>query len=47
MKIEYRASFVKDIKNLKSKDVSQLITSVIENCEKATTIADIKHCEAL
>jgi mRNA interferase RelE/StbE len=47
MKIDYRSSFVKDIKKLKSKDISQLITSVIENCEKANTISDIKHCEPL
>ncbi|MCW0484986.1 type II toxin-antitoxin system RelE family toxin [Gaoshiqia sediminis] len=47
MKIEYRSSFVKDIKKLKSTALSKLIKSVIENCENAHTISDIKHCEPL
>lgn len=47
MKIEYRSSFVKDIKKLKSKATSDLIQSVIENCENSSIIADIKHCEPL
>lgn len=47
MKVEYRSSFVKDIKKLKSKSTSDLIFSVIENCEKATIIAEINHCEPL
>ena len=47
MKVEYRSSFVKDIKKLKSTALSKLIKSVIENCENARTISDIKHCEPL
>lgn len=47
MKVEYRSSFVKDLKKIKSKATYNLIKSVIENCEKAGTIAEINHCEAL
>jgi mRNA-degrading endonuclease RelE of RelBE toxin-antitoxin system len=47
MKVEYRSSFIKDIKKLKSRATANLIQSVIENCEKADTIAEINHCEAL
>ena len=47
MKVEYRSSFIKDIKKLKSKSVSNLIQAVIENCESAQSIAEIKHCESL
>jgi mRNA interferase RelE/StbE len=47
MIVEFRTSFIKDIKKLKSKDTVNLIKLVIENCEQATTIADIQHCESL
>jgi len=47
MKVEYRSSFIKDIKKLKSKYTVHLIQSVIENCEKADTIVEIKNCEPL
>ena len=47
MNVEFRSSFIKDIKKLKSKSVSEIIFSVIENCERANFIADIKHCEPL
>lgn len=47
MKVEYRSSFIKDIKKLKSARTSHIIQTVIENCETAQTIADIKHCEPL
>jgi len=47
MKVIFRSSFLKDIKKLKSKSTTDLIHSVIENCEKATVISDIKHCEPL
>lgn len=47
MKVIFRSSFLKDIKKLKSKSTTDLIHSVIENCEKATAISDIKHCEPL
>ena len=47
MRVEYRSSFIKDIKKLKSKTTSDLILAVIENCENAGTIAEIKHCEPL
>ena len=47
MKVEYRSSFIKDLKKIKSKATSDLIKTVIENCEKAVTIAEINHCEAL
>lgn len=47
MKVIYRKSFLKDIKRQNSRLISELIHSVIENCENANTIADIKHCEPL
>jgi len=47
MKVEYRSSFLKDIKRIKSKSTTSLIQSVIENCENAGTIAEINNCEAL
>ena len=47
MNILYRSSFLKDIKKLKSGSTVNLIHSVIENCEKAVTISDIKNCEPL
>jgi mRNA-degrading endonuclease RelE of RelBE toxin-antitoxin system len=47
MNVEYRSSFIKDIKKLKSAHVSTIVRSVIENCETAQTISDIKHCEPL
>ena len=47
MNVEFRSSFIKDIKKLKSKSVSEIVFSVIENCERANVIADIKHCEPL
>jgi mRNA interferase RelE/StbE len=47
MKVIYRKSFLKDIKRQKSRLITELIHSVIENCENANTIADIKHCEPL
>jgi len=47
MKVEYRSSFIKDIKKLKSKHTVNLIQTVIDNCEKASIITDIKNCEPL
>lgn len=47
MKVVFRSSFLHDIKKLKSKTTVDLIHSVVENCEKADTIANIKHCEPL
>lgn len=47
MKVEYRSSFVKNIKKLKSKHTANLIQTVIENCEMANTITEIKNCEPL
>jgi len=47
MIVDFRTSFLKDIKKLKSKDTVNLIQTVIENCENAKTISDIKHCEPL
>jgi mRNA interferase RelE/StbE len=47
MKVVFRSSFLRDIKKQKSKRIAELIHSVIENCEKAKTIADINHCEPL
>ena len=45
MKVEFRSSFLKDIKKLKSKTTSDLIQTVIENYETAKMIVEIKHCE--
>lgn len=47
MKIVFRKSFLKDVKKLKTKSTKDLIHVVIENCENADVIADIKHCEPL
>ena len=47
MNVQQRNSFLKDIKKLKSDTTIKLINSVIDNCEKAVTIADIKNCEPL
>lgn len=47
MKVEFRSSFIRDIKKLKSKATVNLIQTVIENCEIAVSIADIKDCEPL
>jgi hypothetical protein len=44
MKVVFRNSFLQDIKKLKSKTTIDLIHSVIENCEKALIIAEIKNC---
>lgn len=47
MKVEYRSSFLKDIKKIQSKNTLNLIKSVIENCKSASNIGEINHCEAL
>jgi len=47
MKVVFRNSFLQDIEKLKSKTIIDLIHSVIENCEKAATIAEIKNCWTL
>ncbi len=47
MNLQFRSSFLKDIKKLKHGKTVNLIHSVIENCEKAVTISDIKNCEPL
>lgn len=47
MKVEFRVSFFKDIKKLKSKTTVNLIKAVIDDCEKAGSIAEIRHCEPL
>ena len=45
MNLQFRNSFLKDVKKLKSGSTVNLIHSVIENCEKAVTISDLKNCE--
>ncbi len=47
MKVEFRSSFLNDIKKLKSKNTVNLIQRVIENCETARSISEIRHCEPL
>lgn len=47
MKVEYRSSFIKDIKKIKQKTTKKLIEKVIEECEQAKTINNISHCEPL
>jgi len=47
MKVEFRSSFLNDIKKLKSKYTVNLIQRVIENCETARSISEIRHCEPL
>lgn len=47
MKVEFRSSFLKDIKKLKSKTTVNLIQVVIDDCENAENIAEIRHCEPL
>jgi mRNA interferase RelE/StbE len=47
MNIEFRSSFLKDVKKVKSKITVNLIKLVIENCKNASNIAKINHCEAL
>jgi hypothetical protein len=42
MKVEYRSSFVKDIKKLKSRHTANLIQTVIENCEMATRLLKLR-----
>lgn len=46
-KLSIEVHLLRDIKKLKSAYTSNLIQTVIENCEMANTIADIKHCEPL
>ncbi|HEY3371895.1 MAG TPA: hypothetical protein VGK10_13655 [Prolixibacteraceae bacterium] len=47
MKVEFRSSFLKDIKKIKSRHTAELIQTVIANCEIAKTITEIKNCEPL
>lgn len=47
MIIEYRSSFLKDIKKIKDKKVKELIESVILNVKAAQNIENIHGCERL
>jgi mRNA interferase RelE/StbE len=47
MNLEFRRSFLKDIKKIKNKSTKNLIEKVILECENARTISDINHCEPL
>lgn len=47
MIVEYRSSFVRDIKKIKQKATRNLVKKVMDDCEKAKTIGDIPHCEPL
>jgi mRNA interferase RelE/StbE len=47
MKVEFRNSFLKDVKKVKQTAIKSLIRTVIEDCEQAGTISDIPHCEPL
>ncbi len=47
MKVDYRSSFLRDVKKIKAKEVKELIEEVIKNCKEAETIADIKNCSYL
>ena len=45
--MEFRNSFLKDIKKVKQTAIKSLVKKVIEDCEQADTISDIPHCEPL
>ncbi|PTN07962.1 ParE-like toxin of type II ParDE toxin-antitoxin system [Mangrovibacterium marinum] len=47
MIVEFRNSFLKDIKRVKQETAKKLIKRVIRQCEQAETIRDISHCEPL
>jgi len=47
MKLEFRSSFLKDIKKIRDKETRKLVEGVITDCESAKTISDINHCEPL
>jgi mRNA interferase RelE/StbE len=47
MIVEFRSSFLKDIKKIRLGSTKTLIENVIEVCEKANSISEIKHCESL
>ncbi|KOH45276.1 type II toxin-antitoxin system RelE family toxin [Sunxiuqinia dokdonensis] len=47
MKLEFRNSFLKDVKKVKQATIKSLIKTIIEACEQADTISDIPHCEPL
>ncbi len=47
MNVEFRNSFLKDIKKVKQASIKSLIESVISECEQAETINNINHCEPL
>ncbi len=47
MVVEFRKSFLKDIKKLRAIATKRLISKIINECEEAETINQISHCEPL
>jgi mRNA interferase RelE/StbE len=47
MIVEFRNSFLKDVKKLKSKATKDFIKKVIQDCEEAESPSKIPHCEPL
>jgi len=47
VKVEYRNSFLKDIKKIKDKKVKDLIESTILEAKAANNINEINNCERL
>jgi mRNA-degrading endonuclease RelE of RelBE toxin-antitoxin system len=47
MIVEYRNAFLRDIKKIKSQSTKDLIKQVIEECENASAVSQIPHCEPL
>jgi mRNA-degrading endonuclease RelE of RelBE toxin-antitoxin system len=47
MHVEFRNSFLKDIKRLKDRKEKELVKKVIEECEAAESSRQILHCEPL
>lgn len=47
MIVEFRNSFLKDIKKLKIQATKDLIKNVIQGCEAAKSPEQIPHCEPL
>lgn len=47
MILVFKNSFLKDIKKLKSPTTKLLIEEVINECELAIRISEIKHCTPL
>ena len=47
MKVEFKASFAKDLQTIKEKPVRKRIQEVIENVEQAQTMQDLIHLKKL